>query len=306
MNWTIGRRIVAGFAAVLLIAAFVGGFALNRIQVVESASREVTERAMRRAALFSQIESLVKENFISTSQHINETEESGMAAIEKDMNAKSETLTALYKELDSLIVSERAQKNYDLIKPERTAYREMRTKVLALSRKDEKASAQTWLNTQLFAVYRRYTDALQRSLQINQDEGAQAAVDVSRSIRETRIGVPIGTGLAIVVGAAVAFLITRRINRVLWQVSGEVREGATQVGQAADQVNVASQSLAQGTNEQAASLEETSASLEEITSMTSRNAESAANAKELANRTRTTAETGSGDMHAMTTAMDAI
>lgn len=40
--------------------------------------------------------------------------------------------------------------------------------------------------------------------------------------------------------------------------------------------------------------------------MTARNAESASNAKELANRTRTTAETGSGDMHAMTTAMDAI
>jgi methyl-accepting chemotaxis protein len=306
MNWTIGRRIVAGFAAVLLIAALVGGFALNRIQAIEHATRAVTDRAMRSAALFSKIDSLVKENFISTSQHINETDEAAMSAIEKDMNAKSETLTSLYKELDALIVTDVAKQNYESIKPERAGYRDMRTKVLALSRKDEKASAQTWLNTQLHPVFRRYTDALERSLQINREESDRAAAEAARCIRQTRFGVPLGTGIAMLVGAAVAFLITRKINRVLWQVSSEVREGATQVGQAADQVNTASQSLAQGTSEQAASLEETSASLEEITSMTARNAESASNAKELANRTRTTAETGSGDMHAMTNAMDAI
>ncbi len=306
MNWTIGRRIVAGFAAVLLITALVGAFALNRIRAIEVATHEVTDRAMRSAALFSKIESLVKDNFISTSQHINETEETAMAAIEKDMNAKSETLTALYKELDGLLVSDLAKQNYESIKPERAAYRDMRTKVLALSRKDEKASAQTWLNTQLLPIFGRYTNALEKSLQINRDESDAAAAEAAECIRQTRVGVPLGSLVAIIVGAGVAYLITRKTNRVLWHVSGEVREGAAQVGQAANQVNSASQSLAQGTSEQAASLEETSASLEEITSMTARNADSASNAKDLANRTRTTAETGSGDMHAMTTAMDAI
>ena len=306
ITWTIGRRIVAGFATVLLIAAAIGGFALNRVQQIDSDTTELTGHAMPSIIAFATIESLVKENFINTTQHINETEEDAMVAIEKEMTAKSDKLTNLYKEVEALLASEKAQQNYELIKPERVAYRDMRSKVLALSRKDEKASAQTWLNTQLLPVYQRYTAALQTCIQANRVDAEQAAAQAAASIRQTRIGVPLGTLIAIAVGGILAFLITRLINRVLKNVSNEVHDGANQVAQAATQVNVASQSLAQGTSEQAASLEETSASLEEITSMTSRNAESAATAKTLANITRTTAESGSSDMQTMTAAMDAI
>jgi methyl-accepting chemotaxis protein len=306
ITWTVGRRIVAGFAIVLLIAAAIGGFALNRISVIDRATKAVTDRALRSAILFGTIESLVKENFINTTQHINETDEAAMKEIEKEMAAKSETLTALYKELEPLLVSAEAKQKYELIKPQRIAYRDMRAKVLALSSKDEKASAQTWLNTQLLPIFGNYTKTLQNSLKTNREEAATAAAEAAECIRQTRIVIPSGTLLAIIVGAALSYLIARMINRVLWAVSNEVHEGAAQVAQAATQVNAASQSLAQGTSEQAASLEETSASLEEITSMTSRNAESAATAKTLANLTRTAAEAGSGDMQTMTSAMDAI
>ena len=82
--------------------------------------------------------------------------------------------------------------------------------------------------------------------------------------------------------------------------------GSDEVASATTEVATASQTLAEGASEQAASLEETSASLEEITSMTKRNADNADSAKALANLTRHAADTGSGDMARMTTAMDAI
>ncbi len=72
------------------------------------------------------------------------------------------------------------------------------------------------------------------------------------------------------------------------------------------QITGAAQSLAEGASEQAASLEETSASLEEMSSMTRRNADNAQSAKTLAAQTRAAAETGAGDMTAMSGAMDAI
>ncbi len=296
MNWTIGRR----------IAALVGGFALNRVHKIEGSTKEVTERAMPSVVLFATIESLVKENYINTTQHLAASDAARLASIEKEMTAKSETLTGLYKEVEVLLVADDAKRNYERITPERAAYRDARAKVLALSRAGKKEEAQRMLDADMYPVFQRYTAALQDSIKLNREDSAEAAKQAAASIAETRFGVPLGTGDAILVGGVVAYLISRKINRVLWDGSSEVREGASQVGQAADQVNIASQSLAQGTSEQAASLEETSASLEEITSMTARNAESASNAKELANRTRTTAETGSGDMQAMTTAMDAI
>ena len=306
MNWTIGRRITLGFAAVLTVVACVGAFSLNRVYSIARSNKVVTANAMPSIVLFSRIESLVKGNYINTTQHLDATDPAKMAAIEKEMSEKSDKLTALYKEVEPLLATDEAKRVYEQIKPQRSAYRDVRNKVLALSREGKNAEARQALNNDMWPVFNRYTDALQACIALNLKDSAAAIATSNTSIRQTRLGVPFGTAIAILLGTGIAYLITRRTNRVLWHVSSEVREGAGQVASAANQVNAASQSLAQSTSEQAASLEETSASLEEITSMTSRNAESAATAKDLANRTRTTAETGSGDMQAMTTAMDAI
>ncbi len=306
MNWTIGRRLAAGFAAVLIVVACIGAFALNRVYSIDRNNKVVTDNAMPSIVLFSRIESLVKGNFINTTQHLDATDAARMAAIEKEMNEKSDLLTALYKEVEPLLTTDEAKRVYEKIKPERSAYRDTRNKVLALSRDGKNAEARQLLETAMLPVFNRYTGALQACIELNLKDSATAIAASQASIRQTEMGVPLGTAIAILLGATLAYFITRRVNRVLWRVSSEVRQGASEVGNAANQVNSASQSLAQSTSEQAASLEETSASLEEITSMTSRNAESAATAKELANRTRTTAEVGSTDMQSMTTAMDDI
>jgi len=78
------------------------------------------------------------------------------------------------------------------------------------------------------------------------------------------------------------------------------------VASAASQVSGSSQSLADGSSQQAASLEETSASLEELSSMTKRNADSAATAKDLSGQTRAAADAGTADVNEMRAAMDAI
>jgi methyl-accepting chemotaxis protein len=108
------------------------------------------------------------------------------------------------------------------------------------------------------------------------------------------------------VAAALGFLITRAITRPIQRVTAQLSAGAEQTAAAAAQVSTSSQSLASGASEQAASLEETGASLEELSSMTKRNADSAASAKSLSSETRAAAEAGHSDMTEMRQAMDAI
>jgi methyl-accepting chemotaxis protein len=115
-----------------------------------------------------------------------------------------------------------------------------------------------------------------------------------------------GLILAVAIGVAVAFYMTRSISGPIKSVATALLAGADQTASAAGQVSSASQSLAEGSSEQAASLEETSASLEEISSMTKRNGENATKAKDLAGQTRAAAETGAADMEQMKHAMDAI
>ena len=108
------------------------------------------------------------------------------------------------------------------------------------------------------------------------------------------------------VGAALAFFITRSIANPIKTVSETLMAGAEQTTSAAGQVSTSSQSLADGASEQAASLEETSSSLEEMSSMTKRNAENAHKANELARQARSAADKGVESMRAMTQAVEAI
>jgi methyl-accepting chemotaxis protein len=116
----------------------------------------------------------------------------------------------------------------------------------------------------------------------------------------------VGFSVAIAIGIGLAAFITLGTNRTLRAVAEAILGGANQTSAAARQVSSSSQALAEGASEQAASLEETSSSLEEMSSMTKRNADAAAEAKQLSNQTRMAADAGSADMAEMKVAMDAI
>ncbi|MBL9136045.1 MAG: MCP four helix bundle domain-containing protein [Verrucomicrobiales bacterium] len=147
---------------------------------------------------------------------------------------------------------------------------------------------------------------LDRLVHINReaaDATSKASDEKTRAIQTFNLTAMIfGVGVAAVLGV----LITRAITRPIRAITSQLTTGSDQTADAASQVSKASQSLAEGASEQAASLEETSASLEEMASMTSRNAENAAKANDLANQTRAAADTGVNEMQAMTSAMAEI
>jgi methyl-accepting chemotaxis protein len=112
--------------------------------------------------------------------------------------------------------------------------------------------------------------------------------------------------VGVVLGALLAFLITRSIVQALRRVVDGLNSGADQTASAATQVSSASQSLARGASEQAASLEETSSSVEETTGSIKRTASSAEEALTTAVRVREDAESGTAAMQRMNTAIDEI
>ncbi len=114
------------------------------------------------------------------------------------------------------------------------------------------------------------------------------------------------TGVGIVLGVLCAWIITRDVTGTITRIASRLASESDKANGSAAQVADASQSMARGATQQAAALEETSSSLHEMASMTTRNSESAQNAKSLANETRQTADAGAADMEQMKAAMDAI
>ena len=111
-----------------------------------------------------------------------------------------------------------------------------------------------------------------------------------------------------IAGVIYVFLIYKLewVTRCLETVLLELDKATKGTLGRANQLAEVSATLADGSSKQAASLQTSSASLEEMASMTKRSAEHARSAKELANRTRLSADASIADMREMQHAMQGI
>ena len=103
--------------------------------------------------------------------------------------------------------------------------------------------------------------------------------------------------------AGFAWMNQRLIVKPLRAATDSLTVGSGEIVSAAGQVSNASQSLASGASEQASSLEETGASIEELSSMTKRNAQSAGEARIIAQAASASADASAGSVTKLNKAM---
>jgi methyl-accepting chemotaxis protein len=139
-----------------------------------------------------------------------------------------------------------------------------------------------------------------------EDELLEAAaairITASRNNRILFILIALGVGIS----ALAWLMISGNLAGKLDAVSNAMLQAATQVSSAAGEVASGSQSMAQAASQTAASLENVSASLEEMAGMTKRNEDHSVQAKNLAGKTRASAEAGGKSVETMSTAMEAL
>jgi methyl-accepting chemotaxis protein len=147
----------------------------------------------------------------------------------------------------------------------------------------------------------RYSAA---SLQAATDEWTISLAGFQR--RTIAWGVASAAAVAAVLAGLLAWLVRATITRTLSSAIERLSENSAELNDTAGQIAETSRGLADGSSSQASSLEETSAALQEMAATAARNAQSARDATDLAQRTRAATEQGVSDVSQMASAMDAI
>ena len=125
-----------------------------------------------------------------------------------------------------------------------------------------------WLALQELAKTREAAgDEMIGAAKITSDAGMAQTREIAASaeaslLTSTQVMIA-GLIVALIVGALLAFFITRSITKPVNRMIDGLNTGSDQVAAASTQVSSSSQSLAEGASEQAAALEETSSSMEE-------------------------------------------
>ena len=303
-NWTIGKRIILGFAGLLAIAAAFGLYAYRNLVVIDSCAGAITQDCLPGVYRIGRVETLNLTNYSLTQRLMLVTEPAVRAAIETEMKANSEEMSKLYQSYSETIDSDADRQLYQKVLDARTPYADERKKFLAELSTVPPAEAFPHFQTRLEPLYQNYYQAIRALVEFNRANGDDSGRAISLAVAGARRGIVTGLTGALLVGVIVSTVVIRTTNRRLRAVARVLGTGAEEITSDSTQVSSAGQQLAQTATEQAASLEETSASLEELASMTKRNADHSADAKKLAAETRRAADTGATDMQQMSAAME--
>jgi methyl-accepting chemotaxis protein len=306
-NRTIGKRVTLGFSSIIFIAVALGAIAYSRLVAISGHSDRITNQTSPTVECCNEAKINAEASMGGVYKYIGSQNKEDRARIEADLDSISAKNTKVYEQLEKLITSANGRELLRKAEEARAEYNKARGDVLAASpMTTNSAQVYSMARTRMDPVCDRYQAGLDALIDASKSEADNAAKVIQSAVRSSQRGILTGLISALVVGTGLAFIIIRGTTKVLSTIAVSLGEGAGQVTAAAGQVSAASQSLAEGSSEQAASVEETSASLEEMLSMTTRNAENARRATDLAKQARGVADTGASDMQAMSAAMEAI
>jgi methyl-accepting chemotaxis protein len=305
-SWTISRRIIFGFAAMLLISAALGGFALWRLEGLSQSISLVADNTLPSVLTLNECAGLARDNIFACQQFAETESAQQRKAIEDRIATNRSRMDDLFKQYGALISDSEDRRLFDETKRTREAFVKVRGPYLELVRQGKGEEHKKMLSELVIPAYEASVAAVDASVDYNRKLGTDASTASKTTARSSIILICIALGLTLIVACLLTWQIVRSTTRVLRDLASNLDRGATQTASAARQVSAASQTLSSGASEQAAAVEETSASLEEISSMIRSTADNAEKAKALAGEAHAVAKAGSLTMVEMTQAMEAI
>jgi methyl-accepting chemotaxis protein len=306
-NWTISRRIIAGFTTMVLITVALGVFALWRLTGLAHNIADVADNSLPSVVALGDIANLSRDNLISLLRLSGEGSAERNAQLEQKIAANSTRREELIKNYEATLIANDEDRR--LFEESNRALETMttsRNRALELLKQSKPEESRKIQEDVVIPNYEKYLKALDADVEYNNKFGKLSAdAGKASALLSVRL-IGIFLGFAVLLAILLAWMVIRSTNRALGNITVNLDRGAVQTASAARQVSMASQTLASGASEQASSVEETSTSLEEMSSMVRATAENAQKAKGLASEARFVAETGSKTMAEMTHAMAGI
>jgi len=305
-SWTISRRIILGFAVMVLISVVLGVVALWRLDGVSQANARLADNTLPAILILRECAGRTRDNIYTILQYSQAESADQRKDIEARIAENRTRIDELFRQYDPLILDAEGRRLFEEVKKARATFMAARTPYLEMIRDGKAEDQKTLLAEKVIPVYEAAVNAISALIEYKEEQGTTAAKDGKTAAQSGVRLIGLALAGALVLAGLLSRQIVRSTNHVLRDLAIKLNEGATQTASAARQVSAASQTLSSGASEQAASVEETSASLEEISVMIRSTADNAEKAKALAGEAHAVAQAGSRTMIEMNQAMAAI
>ena len=226
-NWKIGVRITVGFAAVIVIAVFLGVFALSRISMIHARATDVTENSIPSIVVMSEVNSNTQAFSGLLLRHAVSSDKREMESIDKRIQElRTRNSELLHRYETELFSNDEDRRLFKNITDARAAYWAKGDEMLKVSRlgtvEANKKAVQMAMD--LTPLHDKFLESTEAEVKFNQDLAAEASKSIESSVRTANYGVMTCILLAVIFSAVIAYYIARGISRPLGQLTETAKQ----------------------------------------------------------------------------------
>ncbi|MBT2337262.1 MCP four helix bundle domain-containing protein [Variovorax paradoxus] len=214
-NLKIGMRLGIGFALVLALMACIAGIGVFRLQGVGDAVQEMVQRSLVKERLAANWLLNTSSNSVRTFALVKSNDAEVQAYLQKQMSTTSERISETQTRLEAMLDSPDEQAISADIKEKRTQYVGLRNAILKLKAEGKQDEAARLTNDKLVPMLEVYDASIRGMLTHQAGRIDKAAEAVDSLDRAGRMNVIVLAVAALLLGAVLAWLLTRSITRPL-------------------------------------------------------------------------------------------
>jgi methyl-accepting chemotaxis protein len=212
-NWNIGKRIGAGFGAVLLILLALSGASYRQLAGIDTAASIVADNSLPSVAALSEMGSRGGMGYVRALNHVLSQDSALKAQIDVELSDCATRQLGLQATYAKLVSDEEDQRLFDELKRFFGEYVVHRTEMLALSRNLKQEEARKLNEEAVMPAFKGWMKAIQDLQELNAKVAAGAVTDVAGAISASVAVLWLGSALAVLLGATIAWRITVGITR---------------------------------------------------------------------------------------------
>ena len=220
-NIKVGSRLALAFGLVLFILAVISVTGIWRLQGLAATTEQLGTVDNERLKMAVQWRQTIDLNWIRTRASILDADTSRIPMWQADMDKTSEISNASRKRLVELVQTEEGKKLIASIDAAREAYRTPRAAVLKRRHAGEDVTAV--LERELKPLAEAYSESIHKLEEFQQTLYDAALVRAEENAAQGRLILIVGSVLALLLGAASAFVLTRSITGPLRQAARSAR-----------------------------------------------------------------------------------
>jgi methyl-accepting chemotaxis protein WspA len=259
-KWTIGQRLICGFAAVILTSFCVSLYAFARLVAIQDQASALAKVSLPGAVLMGEIAARTEWEVAAVLAHIKANNDQAVQKIDDQLRENHQELSTLFKAYETTVSGAIGDERFQQLNAAYLSYVSPLEEVLKLSRTQNDKEAYDLYDQKLEPMLAKLLQGIKENLADNKKAAETSVKKLNEAAQQAKvvliIGIVVGLGLAVLI----CFTVVRSVN---WLI-GRVQRSALQVASSVIEISATAKEHQATSAETASAANEIGATSKEI------------------------------------------